>query len=142
MPGLIQKSGYIKPGSGSAGNYAKYIATRDGVGLVTEEAQTGDRYMKYIAERPRSHGLFSAEPLTDLKKTMEEVSSHPAPVWTFIYSLKREDAVRLGYDSAESWRRLLTAHQVELAEAMKIPPEDFRWCAAFHDEKHLSLIHI
>ena len=142
MPGLIQKSGYIKPGSGGAGNYAKYIATRDGVELVTEEAQTGDRYMKYIAERPRSHGLFSAEPVTDLKKTMEEVSSHPAPVWTFIYSLKREDAVRLGYDSAESWRRLLTAHQVELAEAMKIPPEDFRWCAAFHDEKHHPHVHV
>ncbi len=28
MPGLIQKSGYIKPGGGGAGNYAKYIAQR------------------------------------------------------------------------------------------------------------------
>jgi hypothetical protein len=73
---------------------------------------------------------------------MEEVSAHPAPVWTFIYSLKREDAVRLGYDSADSWRRLIMAHQVELAEAMKIPPKDFRWCAAFHDEKHHPHIHL
>ncbi len=195
MPGLIQKSGYIKPGGGGAGNYAKYIATRDGVemivndGTVTEkqqqliadllrdfpesreaekyadyeskptassasafitavldgrahEFQQGNRYMKYIAERPRSHGLFSAERSTDLEKTMAEVSAHPAPVWTFIYSLKREDAARLGYDSAESWRRLLTAHQVELAEAMKIPPKDLRWCAAFHDEKHHPHIHM
>lgn len=142
MPGLIQKSGYIKPGGGGAGNYAKYIATRDGVEMVTGDVQTGDRYMKYIAERPRSHGLFSAEPVTNLEKTMEEVSSHPAPVWTFIYSLKREDAARLGYDSAESWRRLLTAHQVELAEAMKIPPRDLRWCAAFHDEKHHPHVHM
>ncbi len=194
MLGLIQKSGYIKPGAG-AGNYAKYIATRDGVemivnnGTVTEKQQQlivdllrdfpesreteeyadyeskptvssasafitatlddhahefhqGDRYMKYIAQRPRSHGLFSAEPVTDLEKTMAEVSAHPAPVWTFIYSLKREDAARLGYDSAESWRRLLTAHQVELAEAMKIPPKDFRWCAAFHDEKHHPHVHM
>ena len=30
MPGLIQKSGYIKPGNGG-GHYAEYIATRDGV---------------------------------------------------------------------------------------------------------------
>ncbi len=142
MPGLIQKSGYIKPGGGGAGNYAKYIATRDGVETITDDAQTGDRYMKYIAERPRSHGLFSAEPVTNLEKTMEEVSSHPAPVWTFIYSLKREEAARLGYDSAESWRRLLTAHQVELAEAMKIPPKNLRWCAAFHDEKHHPHIHM
>ncbi len=36
MTGLIQKSGYIKPGSGGAGNYAKYIATRDGVETVTD----------------------------------------------------------------------------------------------------------
>ena len=36
-------------------------------------------------------------------------------MWTLIYSLKREDAVRLGYDSAESWRKLLLAHQTELA---------------------------
>ncbi len=141
MPGLIQKSGYIKSGGG-AGNYAKYIATRDGVEMVTEDVQTGDRYMKYIAQRPRSHGLFSAEPVTDLEKTMEEVSSHPAPVWTFIYSLKREDAARLGYGSAESWRRLIKTHEVELAEAMKIPPKDLRWCAAFHDEKHHPHVHM
>jgi len=142
MTGLIQKIGYIKPGSGGAGNYAKYIATRDGVEMVTEDVQASDRYMKYIAERPRSHGLFSAEQSTDLEKTMAEVSAHSAPVWTFIYSLKREDAARLGYASAESWRRLITAHQVELAEAMKIPPKDFRWCAAFHDEKHHPHIHM
>ena len=137
MQGLIQKSGYIKPGGG-AGNYAEYIGTRDGVELLN----AGDQYLKYIAERPRSHGLFSNVQNTDLEKTMQEVNNHPAPVWTFIYSLKREDAVRLGYDSAESWRKLLLAHQTELAEAMKIPPNQFRWCAAFHDEKHHPHIHL
>jgi len=34
------------------------------------------------------------------------------------------------------------AHQTELAEAMKIPPKDFRWCAAFHDEKHHPHVHM
>ncbi|MCI9577246.1 MAG: sel1 repeat family protein [Oscillibacter sp.] len=137
MQGLIQKSGYIEPGCG-AGNYAEYIATRDGVELLNRSGQ----YMKYIAERPRSHGLFSNTECADLEKTMEEVSNHPAPVWTFIYSLRREDAVRLGYNSAESWRKLLLAHQTKLANAMKIPPSQFRWCAAFHDEKHHPHIHM
>lgn len=137
MQGLVQKSGYIKPGGG-AGHYAEYIGTRDGVELLN----AGNQYLKYIAERPRSHGLFSNSQNTSLEDTMKEVSSHPAPVWTFIYSLKREDAARLGYDSAESWRKLLLAHQTKLAEAMKIPPNQFRWCAAFHDEKHHPHIHM
>ena len=136
MKGLIRKSGYIRPGNGG-GHYAEYIATRDGV----EELKPGG-YLAYMAERPRSHGLFSADGLADLEKTMDEINGHTGPAWTFIYSLKREDAVRLGYDSAESWRKLLLAHQAELAQAMKIPPKDFRWRAAFHDEKHHPHIHM
>ena len=73
---------------------------------------------------------------------MEEINGHTGPVWTFVYSLKREDAHRLGYENGESWRRLLLAHQTELATAMKIPPSSFRWCAAFHDEKHHPHIHM
>ena len=139
MKGLIQKSGYIKPGSGG-GHYAEYIATRDGVELM--EPTAGGGYLEYIAERPRSHGLFSADGAADLEQTMEEINAHAGPVWTFIYSLKREDAARLGYENGESWRRLLLAHQTELATAMKIPPSSFRWCAAFHDEKHHPHIHM
>lgn len=139
MKGLIQKSGYIKLGSGG-GHYAEYIATRDGVELM--EPTAGGGYLEYIAERPRSHGLFSADGATDLEQTMEEINAHAGPVWTFIYSLKREDAARLGYENGESWRRLLLAHQTELATAMKIPPSSFHWCAAFHDEKHHPHIHM
>ena len=139
MKGLIQKSGYIKPGSGG-GHYAEYIATRDGVELM--EPTAGGGYLEYIAERPRSHGLFSADGAVDLEQTMEEINAHAGPVWPFIYSLKREDAARLGYENGESWRRLLLAHQTELATAMKIPPSSFRWCAAFHDEKHHPHIHM
>ena len=139
MKGLIQKSGYIKPGNGG-GHYAEYIATRDGVELM--EPTAGGGYLEYIAERPRSHGLFLADGPADLEQTMEEINAHAGPVWTFIYSLKREDAARLGYQNGESWRRLLLAHQAELAAAMKIPPGNFRWCAAFHDEKHHPHIHM
>ena len=139
MKGLIQKSGYIQPGSGGE-QYVGYIATRDGVERM--ESGAGSGYLEYMAERPRSHGLFSADGTADLAEMMKEISSHNAPVWTFIYSLRREDAARLGYETSESWRRLLVAHQTELAAAMKIPPGDFRWCAAFHDEKHHPHIHM
>ena len=138
MTGLIQKSGYIKSGAGG-GHYAEYIATRDGVELM-EPAAGG--YLEYMAERPRSHGLFSADGAADLEQTTEEIRAHTGPVWTFIYSLKRGDAARLGYENSESWRRLLLAHQAELAAAMKIPPGSFRWRAAFHDEKHHPHIHM
>lgn len=143
MTGLIQKSGYIKPGSGG-GHYAEYIATREGVELMEtpHPSHESSGYLEYMAQRPRSHGLFSADGPADLEKTMEEINAHTGPVWTFIYSLKREDAARLGYENGESWRRLLLAHQTELATAMKIPPSSFRWCAAFHDEKHHPHIHM
>lgn len=143
MKGLIQKSGYIKPGNGG-GHYAEYIATREGVELMDAQYPSHEcsGYLEYMAERPRSHGLFSADGAADLEQTMEEINAHAGPVWTFIYSLKREDAARLGYENGESWRRLLLAHQTELATAMKIPPSNFRWCAAFHDEKHHPHIHM
>ena len=143
MPGLIQKSGYIKPGSGGS-HYAQYIATREGVELLDTplSSHQGSDYLEYMAERPRSHGLFSADGPTDLEKTMAEINGHDGPVWTFVYSLKREDAHRLGYENSESWRKLLLAHQTELARAMKISPVNFRWCAAFHDEKHHPHIHM
>ena len=143
MPGLIQKSGYIKPGNGG-GHYAEYIATREGVELIEAPHPThdGGGYLEYMAQRPRSHGLFSAEGPADLEKTMAEINGHTGPVWTFVYSLKREDAHRLGYENSESWRKLLLAHQTELAQAMKISPSSFRWRAAFHDEKHHPHIHM
>lgn len=143
MTGLIQKSGYIKPGTGG-GHYVKYIATREGVELVEAlcHSHDGGGYLDYMAHRSRSHGLFSADGPADLEKTMEEINAHAGPVWTFVYSLKREDAHRLGYENSESWRKLLLAHQAELATAMKITPSSFHWCAAFHDEKHHPHIHM
>ena len=136
MTGLIQKSGFIKPGK--AAGYIKYIATRDGVEILPGP----EGYMEYMATRPGSHGLFSSQPTADLNAVMKEVSQHTGTVWTLIYSLHREDAARLGYDSAASWQKLIRAHQVELANAMKIPPERFRWCAAYHDEGEHPHIHM
>ena len=122
-----------------------YIATRDGVELLDENADS--IYMRYIATRPRAekhgeHGLFGAEDAVDLEKTLGELKAHEGNVWTIIYSLRREDATRLGYDNAASWRALLRSKQADFAEAMQIPPSQLRWYAAFHDEGDHPHIHI
>ena len=143
MAKLIQKSGFLS--KKRAGRYMKYIATRDGVEILNEDAE--GIYMRYIATRPRAekhegHGLFGAEPHVDLEKTIQELKAHEGNVWTIIYSLRREDAARLGYDNAESWRLTLLAHQNDFAEAMQIPPEYLHWYAAFHDEGEHPHIHM
>ena len=107
-----------------------------------------ENYVSYIAQRPRAervgiHGLFTSsdDPLV-LSRIAEEVAHHPGNVWLPIISLRREDAARLGYDSAERWRTLLRSYATEMAEAMKIPWEQFRWYAAFHDEGHHPHVHV
>ena len=122
-----------------------YIATRDGVELLDENADS--IYMRYIATRPRAekhgeHGLFGAEDAVDLEKATQELQTHEGNVWTIIYSLRREDAARLGYDNAASWRALLRSKQADFAEAMQIPPSQLRWYAAFHDEGDHQHIHM
>lgn len=107
-----------------------------------------DNYIQYIAHRPRAqrtgdHALFtgSDDPLV-LSQIAEEVAHHPGNVWLPILSLRREDAARLGYDDAGRWKELLTGYAMELAQAMKIPWEQFRWYAAFHDEGHHPHVHM
>ncbi len=106
-----------------------------------------DGYMKYIATRPRterlsSHGLFGDEDNVDLDAAMAELDSYTGNVWTHIISLHREDAARLGYDNANAWRNLIRAHRNNIAAAMKIPPKDFHWYAAYHDEGDHPHIHM
>ena len=143
MSKLIQKAGFLNPKR--AGRYMNYIATRDGVELLDENAYS--IYMRYIATRPRAekhgeHGLFGAEDAVDLEKTLGELKAHEGNVWTIIYSLRRENAARLGYDNAASWRALLRSKQADFAEAMQIPPSQLRWYAAFHDEGEHPHIHM
>ena len=106
-----------------------------------------EQYMKYIATRPRAerigaHGLFGDGDSVSLEKAMAELESYTGNVWTHIISLKREDAARLGFDNAAAWRNLIQAHRNDIAAAMKIPPGDFRWYAAFHDEGGHPHIHM
>lgn len=109
--------------------------------------QSTEGYAKYIATRPRaeqlgSHGLFGDADHVSLDTAMDELRHYTGNVWTHIISLKREDAMRLGYDHAAAWRTLLRAHRNDIAAAMNIDPRDFRWYAAFHNEGNHPHIHM
>ena len=109
--------------------------------------QSTEGYAKYIATRPRaerlgSHGLFGDADHVSLDAAINELEHYTGNVWTHIISLKREDAARLGYDNAAAWRTLLRAHRNDIAAAMNIKPEDFRWYAAFHDEGNHPHVHM
>ena len=111
------------------------------------QVQQSDGYMRYIATRPRAerlgdHGLFGDEETVYLEQAMRELDQYNGNVWTHILSLKREDAVRLGYDNAKAWRNLLRANRNEVAAAMNIQPNHFRWYAAFHDEGKHPHVHM
>ena len=112
-----------------------------------DRVQGTEGYAKYIALRPRAerlgnHGLFGDADHVSLDKAMNELERYTGNVWTHIISLHREDAERLGYNHAEAWRTLLRTHRNDIAAAMKIPPEDYRWYAAFHDEGNHPHVHM
>ena len=112
------------------------------------QSGNADKYLQYIAERPRvekigDHGLFTkSDDVIDLNAVTRTVSEHPGNVWTMVYSLRREDAERLGYNNAEAWKTLCRAKSSTIAQAMKIPEQDFHWYAAFHNESHHPHIHM
>ena len=112
-----------------------------------DRVQGMEGYAKYIALRPRAerlgeHGLFGDDDAVDLAAVADELDHYTGNVWTHIISLHREDAERLGYNHAEAWRTLLRTHRNDIAAAMKIPPEDFHWYAAFHDEGNHPHVHM
>ena len=109
--------------------------------------QQSDGYMKYIATRPRAerlgdHGLFGDEDGVNLEQAMDELDHYTGNVWTHIISLKRGDAARLGYDNARAWQNLLRANRNDIAAAMNITSNHFRWYAAFHDEGEHPHVHM
>ena len=113
-----------------------------------EEAEKIGKLVNYMAERPGvvkmgKHGLFSQtdEPI-DLDKAAEEVANHEGYIWTHIVSLHREDAERLGYNNAESWKSLVRRNVTTIAETHKIPLSDLQWYAAFHNTGHHPHIHL
>ena len=127
------------------GTASAFIAVALDTHLHEVESESG--YMSYIAQRPRAekhggHGLFSEADTTDLKAAKAELEAHSGKVWTFIFSLRREDAERLGYNKAAAWQNLLKQESASIAEAMRIQTDDIRWYAAYHDEGHHPHVHM
>ena len=110
---------------GNRQNFVGYMAMRPGV------------------EKRGEHGLFneSNEPIV-LDQIAEEVANHPGNVWSHIVSLRREDAIRLGYDNSDRWRELVMRHIADIAEQTKIPLCNLKWYGAFHDTTHHPHIHL
>jgi hypothetical protein len=109
-------------------------------------------YIDYLANRPRvekigTHGLFSNEGESIvLSHVAEEVANHPGVIWTNVISLRREDAERLGYDSATQWQALLRSRvellceNYKIEEAIGINPTDEEWSG--YEEYHDMYINI
>ncbi|MFR1794599.1 MobP3 family relaxase [Ruminococcus bicirculans (ex Wegman et al. 2014)] len=105
-------------------------------------------FVGYMAMRPGvqkrgSHGLFneSDKPIV-LDRAANEIANHKGSVWSHVVSLRREDAVRLGYDNSEVWRDLVKRHISDIAKAQRIPLCNLKWYAAFHDTTHHPHIHL
>jgi hypothetical protein len=202
---LVTKFKYLKPNRKvSAGGYAKYIATREGVEKIDDtkkfapattkqknliekilkdfpdskdmfeyvdylekqnvgsasdfisrvmedyayEISGRKAYADYIATRPRaerfgSHGLFTDDGVqVQLSKVTEELDKHKGNIWTAIISIRREDAERLGFNTGTRWRDMLRTQTEALAKNLKIPMENLRWYAAFHNESHHPHVHL
>ena len=205
MARLVTKFKYLKPNRKvSAGGYAKYISTRDGVEKIDDtkkfapatvkqknliekilkdfldskdmfeyadylekqnqgtasdfisrfmedyayEISGRKTYANYIATRPRaerfgSHGLFTDDGVqVQLSKVTEELDKHKGNIWTAIISIRREDAQRLGFNTGARWRDMLRTQTVALAKNLKIPIQNLRWYAAFHNESHHPHVHL
>ena len=205
MAKLVTKFKYLKPNRKvSAGGYAKYIATREGVEKIDDtkkfapattkqknliekilkdfpdskdmfeyvdylekqnvgsasdfisrvmedyayEISGRKAYADYIATRPRaerfgSHGLFTDDGVqVQLSKVTEELDKHKGNIWTAIISIRREDAERLGFNTGTRWRDMLRTQTEALAKNLKIPMENLRWYAAFHNESHHPHVHL
>ena len=205
MAKLVTKFKYLKSNRKvSAGGYAKYVATREGVEKIDntkkfapvtakqknliekilkdfpdskdmfeyadylEKQNAGSAsdfisrimedyayeisgrkaYADYIATRPRaerfgSHGLFTDDGVqVQLSKVTEELDSHKGNIWTAIISIRREDAQRLGFNTGARWRDMLRTQTEALAKNLKIPMENLRWYAAFHNESHHPHVHL
>ena len=107
-----------------------------------------ENYLDYVSHRPGvqidgEHGLWCAGgKVRNLSQAVREVTEYTGSVWTPVVAIRREDAERLGYNDAESWRQLVCACAPEIARGYKIPLEHLRWYAAFHRKEDSVHIHM
>ena len=141
---MLEYEDYLK--APTLGNASEFItrALEDNA----HEALNTKTYADYIATRPRaerfgSHGLFTDDGVrVKLDDVSRELNEYEGNVWTVIISLRREDAERLGFNSGERWRDMLRTQTEAIAKNFKIPVEDLKWYAAFHNESHHPHVHL
>ena len=141
---MLEYEDYLK--EPTLGNASEFItrALEDNA----NEALNAKTYADYIATRPRaerfgSHGLFTDDGIrVKLEDVSRELNEYEGNVWTVIISLRREDAERLGFNSGERWRDMLRTQTETIAKNFKIPVEDLKWYAAFHNESHHPHVHL
>ena len=141
---LIEYEEYLDhPTQGSASAFIQQVRED-----YMEALDQKENFIDYISHRPGvqkdgEHGLWDAHgKVQNLARAVREVAEHTGNVWTPVIALRREDAERLGYDSAESWRALVNASVCDIAEAYKIQPDNLRWYAAFHQKPNQVHIHM
>ena len=161
-----------RPGSKNANrNNIKYIATRSGVDISnlkenesindllrqdknwTKKSMNEDKfsseadndiYMRYIAERPRSHGLFGNIDTTDLDKVTKDIydlTKNGKNIYRGIISLSQKDAEMLGFTNKDSWNIYLRSVMPDICKELGISTVNFSWVAAYHAEKTHPHIH-
>lgn len=142
-------------------SHVMYISTRSGVDKsITEsdlkkELEKGEEdlytddeysenniYVKYIDERPKSHGLFDEEGIANPLEIQKEVGECKGYVWRSIVSLKEEDAKKIGYTNKEEWQNMLRKKVPDMANEMGIRTTNLRWAAAVHMESGHPHAHV
>ena len=147
-------------------NYVKYIATREGVALddpenvdelmrmpgmekvslneqFVHEKANNENYLRYIACRPRSHGLFGNIDTSDLNAVMKEVaevSEQNRIVYRGVISLSEKDAEALNFKTSAAWNQYLRKVMPGLAKELGVS-SNHTWVAAFHGEQTHPHIH-
>lgn len=108
-----------------------------------------EQYLRYMATRPRvdkrgrTHGLFSSGGVDlNLDDEIRKLEAHKGNMYSVIISIKREDAQRLGYNSAERWQSMIGANIDRVAKEHHIPLTSMRWYGAFHNESHHPHVHM
>ncbi|MBS6953489.1 MAG: SEL1-like repeat protein [Enterocloster asparagiformis] len=134
-------------------NAVIYIATREGTDLslfpeekYELEMSDNHAYAQYIAERPRSHGLFgNLESIHDLEKTSKTIYqlSKNTPIFRGIISLREDDALELGYSTKEAWKTFVEQNIYDIASELRLPTnQHLQWCAAYHQEPGHPHVHL
>lgn len=132
-----------KPTAENASELISTIIERYADVLGNRRNFIGYMAMRPGAEKRGAHGLFNgSDESINLNDVADEVANHPGNIWTHVVSLRREDAVRLGYTNSDMWRELVKRHISDIAKAQNIPLANLKWYAAFHNTTHHPHIHL